>query len=69
VFFSLNNDLNISLKNKKNEGKKDWETAGKGNPSSEQIKISGFFLKRGLKKIRKRGASWGNLEKWVPPAR
>jgi hypothetical protein len=34
----------------------------------------GSFLKKGLKKIRKRGAGWEKLEKWVeawgrgPPA-
>jgi hypothetical protein len=30
-----------------------------------------FFSKKRFKKtkIRKRGASWENLEKWVPPAR
>jgi hypothetical protein len=28
-----------------------------------------IFSKKGIKKNRKRGASWENLEKWVPPAR
>jgi hypothetical protein len=38
---------------------------------ARELQIGEFFVKRGLKKnkIRKRAASWRNLEKWVPPAR
>jgi hypothetical protein len=36
-----------------------------------QENVGGLFFKKGIKKnkIRKRGASWRNLGKWVPPAR
>jgi hypothetical protein len=43
-----------------------WD--GTEDPDGDEVRL---FFKKGFKKtkIRKRGASCENLEKWVPPAR
>jgi hypothetical protein len=71
----LDAETSIQLNNSVLDARgKDSDGGGKdgGGELGDRRGVKGrVFCKKGIKKnkIRKRGASWRNLEKWVPPAR